>query len=94
MSTMTHTVFFNKPLLFRNQQGVECYNITTRTASLSINSETSLPAKVITYRVQWTIDPQAGEQIEWRYNGRGSYKDTDHIPMGAQNLIMINCADI
>lgn len=94
MGRMIHTILFNDKILFDTQQGAAFYNATTEAFAILSYSESQIPARMISYHVHWAIDPQPGEQIEWRYDGYGNYKSAAKVPMRPQQLMMVNCADI
>lgn len=91
---MIHTILFNKSALCFNQYGVSFFNETTGSHALSFSSSTKLPAKLIVFDVKWHVNPQKGDSIKWLYDGTGSYQDVHHTAMQAQDIYMINCADI
>ena len=94
MNKMIHTILFDDCILFDNQDGARFYNLTTKKGAITCFSTTVLPATLIAYHVQWTVEPQIGDRIVWQYDGHGNYRDDQGNFMMKQELIMINCADV
>lgn len=94
MNSRIHTLMFNKPVSFINQSGARFYNATTKESAVLVHCFSELPAKLVSYFVEWTVPPQDGDHIEWLYDGSGTYRDGNHIPMNSQQLHMINCCDV
>lgn len=91
MSLMVHSVIFNRDVFFADQTGISFFNENTRATAFLLAKKTERKGSLVNYHVGWTVDPQAGETILWRYDGSGSYKSSDCASMNKQALVLINC---
>lgn len=85
------SVRFNSQVTFTSHAGVSFHNITTGAQIIAPSSTTVSPASDIHYSLAWAVDPVAGDVIEWRYDGTGTYVDDSAVPLVAGTLTLINC---